>query len=484
MISGAFRNGLWGGLASAISAILGIAGAIIIVRSLTPQAYGELSYYLWLSSVLSILGCLSLPVAITKITAELRGSRQPEEAHALICWVFLVVILINLLIGGILLFISAGRPSPQQYYLFLIAGIPVTNGCASVLRSMLMGRERYLPVALAVIISAGIQFGLVLFVNQVRGGLIGFLISNLSLFFLQAAVLLLYVWKQTGFHLWFHPPRLPRISTWQRYFTFAAPAALVLFFETVVWQRSEIFFLEKLSSIDQVGFYNLGYTAFGTFLVMGWAVINGYYPAISCDYGAHAWDQIQEKASQGMILAALFAVPLCFGGWVIMPRLVPIFFGQKMMAAAQVAQILFLGILPGTLAGMLSLTMNAIGGIWYTVCVGGVISLVNIGLDIWFIPRFGAAGAAMASTSAQFFYTFLLVLLLHIFYKIEVPWRILVAISSIGVLTTLVMPTIIQTWVPGALGLLSAICLAGTAYTLVILASGYLKIPRTTRGQA
>lgn len=471
----AIRNGLWNASANVVAALAGVIGSILIVRSLTLEAYGMFSYYLWLAGILGAIGTLALPNSLTKITSELRGRYQLDEARALSQSVALSLFGLNLLItiGTVIWAISS--PPAQQTYLFIIAVILIPTALVAVFRSTLWGTERYGPVSMASTGSSLLRLALVGIAYLAQWDAPGFVAAVLGTSIVEG-IMLGWIINRTansvGVSFAFH---LPNEDTVRRYLAFVVPATLSLPLAVIVWERSEIFFLERFSSIEQVGFYGLGFTIFDMFLALGWALINGFYPAISKDYGAGDWPQIRAKVHQALRLATLYAVPLSFGAWATLDRLIELLYGPKMDAAVPVAQILSAGLLPGVITGVLGATLIAVGRIWFSAGLGVAISTVNIALNLILIPRFGAVGGALANTGVQLLYTVVLFIAVYRLYEIRVSLRSVAKIAVIGALTTFVLPGVVQVWLPGVWGLACAVILAGFVYMASAWRLGYIQ---------
>ena len=462
----------------------GVLGSILIVRSLTREQYGTFSYFLWLSSILNTLGTLAFPSAVTKITSELRGNGQDAGARSLSRWVAQCLLAGNVLLSVGFVLWAFHSPGSQKLYWLMIALSLAPNAITAILRSTLWGRENYRPVSLTIGITSVLQMAFIGIAYIYHWGVAGFLAALLSVSAMQALGLSIVlgrpIQRRSSRRMLFQVPPVPIL---RRYWAFAAPATLVLCYEVVVWQRSEIFFLQRWSSLDQVGFYNLAYTVFSTLLALGWALLHGFYPAFSKDYGAGQWPRIRDKVRQGMIVAALFAVPLTFGGVAILHNLTVFLYTPKMLPMVPVAQILLLGLLPGVITGLFSMLVNSVGGVWIQVRLGLAMSVVSVCLDLVLVPRFGALGAAVANTATQFTYSALLIALVQRKYQIILPWRSIVSILIAGSLTTFLVPLVTQSWFTGIAGLVMAVALATTLYIVAVFTMGYVRSLKTLDAQ-
>jgi O-antigen/teichoic acid export membrane protein len=258
------------------------------------------------------------------------------------------------------------------------------------------------------------------------------------------------------------------------FFGFAAPATLNVIFEVIVWQRSEVFFLDHLSSTAEVGFYNLAFTIYAVFLGLGWTLINGFYPAISRDFGRDDWTNIRKKTREGVTLSVLFSAPLSFGGLITLDGLTTLLYGHKMHPSVIVGQVLFAGLVPGVVSGMYGLMVNAVGGIWLNVRLGAVLSVVNVGLDFLLIPHLGALGASVANTAAQTTYAILLMVAARRRFGITIDWSVVGGVVGLGLAATLLVPEAVQVLLQGVVGLIIAVLVGGLLYCTLAWRLGYV----------
>lgn len=465
---GTLHNGVWNAGSNALIALAGLGCSVIVVRSLSPEAYGEFSYYLWAASVAGAVGTLALPHALTKVGAELLGQARAHEAGALTAQVWRATLLLNsalaLLLAGVWLR-DPGRP-----FLLVLAATQLPTALAGIASSHLWARQQYQPVALWTGLAALAQVVLVVLADVLGWGGPGFTAAVLA----SGAVTWLGLLRHLRGVPLRHPPALsPGVTA--RYAAFAVPATLSRLIEVVVWQRSELYFLSRLSSVAQVGFYSLAYTIYAIALAVGWALINGYYPALShlqgaVQAGTQPQDAIRRKVQQGVNLAALYAAPICFAAVVSLRAVVELLYGEKMQPAVAVGQLLLLGLIPGVICGMLSLTVSALGRIWYGVALGLGIAALNIGLALWFIPSQGALGAAAATTAAQAVYALGLAQVTLRLCRVPLAWRPPLVLTALAAATILGMAEVLtHLWpAPGSLMAVMGAALGAVFYLALI----------------
>lgn len=473
----ALRNGLWNSLSRIVLGAAQVFGSILIVRSLTSaEEYGVFSYYAWLAGILSTLGVLAFPNSLTKVASELRGANEDNEAQALMRWLFWVLLGVNMLLGVAVASRALFVPTPERYYLFIVALVPLMNVLVRLFSSLLWGYEQYRPISIATSFAGIAQFMLIGIAYFADWGVSGYLVAVVLSMNVFIPLLLLL---SRGRHLIVSAlatSHWPSRETLARYFDFFKPAALIIVFDAIVWQRSEVFFLERFSSVEQIGFYSLAFSVITIFIGLGFALINGYYPSISREYGAGNWVRIRQQVSQVMLLAVIYATPLMFGGWVAIERLTLLMYGEKMLPMVDAARVLFIGLVPAVVSGVLGLTIGALSQVWLQVRIGISLAVLNIVLDVMLITwlQYGAVGAAVANTGTQLTYAVWLYVVVRKLSGVSLPWRAIFAVMGIGFLTTFVVPWLILQWLPSAWGLLVAIVVSALCYGLGLWLSGLM----------
>lgn len=145
-----------------------------------------------------------------------------------------------------------------------------------------------------------------------------------------------------------------------------------------------------------------------------------------------------------------------------------------MQPAVAVAWIVLFGLIPGSLAGLAMLTINATGRIWMNVRIGAVMALLNIALDIIFISGYGAIGASIANTSSQTITTIVVIIVLQKMYGIQMPWKKLPLLAIVSIISTLAIPILKQSMLMVLGNLIAVITVSAFVYLAAIWKLGYL----------
>jgi O-antigen/teichoic acid export membrane protein len=473
----AINNGIINSLAGLITSLTGLLGSILIVKTLSLEDYGQFSYFLWLAGFLSTLSTFNIPIAITKVTSELRGAGKSREVKQLTLWITIILLIINVVItaGLILLGIFSTQASKIVYWLISLIMIP--NSMASISRSFLWGKQKYLFVSLTNISASVLSLFLIVIGYYFVVNVYWFAFSNIAINIIQFILLGIYLIKPSLKNLFQHLGNLKvHRSTKRLFWGFAFPSLLEMVVTLIIYQRSEVFFIEKFNHISEVGYFSISFTIFSILLGVGWALINGYFPAVSHEFGAKAWKNIQKQIDQGTLFGFFYAIPVIFGGLVFIEAFIRFIYGYKMLPSIPILRILLLGVFPGMIVGITGLSLSAIGGIWDRVKVGLLVAMVHLTLCQLIIPKYGTQGAALVNLLSQSINASLLLFILKKKYGINLPFQRIVKMLLIGFLVTGILPYFLLQFISPGFGLLVSIVLIGIIYFFAMKLFGFTKI--------
>jgi O-antigen/teichoic acid export membrane protein len=184
----------------------------------------------------------------------------------------------------------------------------------------------------------------------------------------------------------------------------------LLFFITGSWaiEIGDRYLLNGMLGSEAVGLYTLIYSLLGVIASLGTIVSQTFFP-----YIAAAWNQKQNYRiylNAALKYSLVVIIPAMVGFFVLRTQIVTLVSGEKYLEAAN--------IIPGLLLYPL---LSALNFILYqivllrrrTMLIGGtyaVGAVINIGLNLFLIPRFSMTGAAIATVIS---YAFVFVVLAY-----------------------------------------------------------------------
>lgn len=155
-----------------------------------------------------------------------------------------------------------------------------------------------------------------------------------------------------------------------------------------------------LLGFTQVGLYNAAYKPVTMLLALPLTYFTGLFPAL-----ARAWhegpDALKRLAARSLHLCALFAMPCGVGGTLLAPEIVALLFGEPYRESALPFSILVWSAVLVVLRGTYRHGLNAAGHQSLDLRSAVISSLLNAGLNILLVPRYGLVGAACATVAAD-----------------------------------------------------------------------------------
>jgi O-antigen/teichoic acid export membrane protein len=384
----AFRNILRLSVGDFIAKSLNFLACVYLARTLGVEGYGVLEF------AISILTYFLL---FADGGLELWATREAASGVDIRCLVARIVPLrFALALGSFafLLVVLVFLPNyPALGTVMTLFGLTLFVQAVN-LKWVFMGQERMTPVAAGLVI-AQIVFALAIFlvVHNPRAIIwvpILRLVSDLAM---AAYFASLFVKTHSNLRLKFtlrNPGAALRPALTLG--TSHGLATLNYNFDTIV--------IGLMLSPMMVGLYNAAYKPVTVLLAMPTTYFIGLFPALS---RAHAQNQesFREIATRSFGLAALGAVPLGIGAFFLAAPIIKFLFGPAYADAAMVLQILSWSAVLVILRGTFRQSLNAAGKAGLDLRCAGSAVLLNVILNLLFIPRYGIIGAAVATLISE-----------------------------------------------------------------------------------
>ncbi|HIG57497.1 MAG TPA: flippase [Candidatus Handelsmanbacteria bacterium] len=388
------RNSRSVAVATAVTALGGLATSMILSRWLGPAEYGKYSYITWLVGVVTLVANLGLPSTATRFIAEYRAL-QPDWGRALYRDMIWLESLAIVGMAAMLLLWGALRPS-----VFFTVGFAtlllIPMALSRLITAVAGGLQRFEIGMVAQLICTPLQLVLLGIILLQEWGLQGVLCALLAT---EAVRLFLLAW---GVQQHWGTDREERLrgEERRRIIRFAATVFTLTLVDAVVWQKSEVFFLERFATMEAVAVYSLAYGLTFTIMQLPVAVSNVLYPIL-----VQVQETNGEEVSRGYGLMikymALLVIPVGALAMLFAPQVVQLLYGEEYAGAVPVLRVLMVaGIVatfcrPSSMALYSAEKQNFILGVTLLIAIGNVLA------DLVLIPRYGAIGAAWANSSVQ-----------------------------------------------------------------------------------
>jgi O-antigen/teichoic acid export membrane protein len=404
-----------------------LAISIIVARNLGPDMMGIFSIIVLMISAVEIVSNLGLQNLSTKYIAEFSGRDQAENREKLLFHVikvkfgFTVVFSLLLVIFSRHLAQFYSEPQLELYVIVSAVGL-LPSGLTMIMQSVIQGLQKYKIIAYRNLFVAPVHVAVTFLALKLHYGISGLLVANILVSVLDLAIYAYYVSRHVRFRFSFDVPLRKDIS--ERIFRYNWQVALIVFLDTVVWQKSEVFFLGKLSARSEVAFYSVAYNTANWMVAFLPGVFSGVlFPAISELYGKGENKSIKKIYLHSTRYLMMLAVPICFGGLALSKRIVALLYGSEYLPMVPAFDILLLSTCFGIVASAGSSVIYATEKQYFIVKVGTILAIGNILMNLVLIPRYGATGAAIANSTVQVAGALVGFAMLSRFLDVHIPYK-------------------------------------------------------------
>lgn len=403
--------------------------SIFLARFLGPVQMGEYSYLMWLVSTLSILLTLGLPRTVMRFAAGSKGFNQTQIiSRTLIFQLKTAVIAFLAGLIGILLF-GGGQKFTLLVVLLtlLIATLNLLTG------SILSGLQK---------------FNLLFKINLLVSPLL-LIFSLLVLFFAKSITNLLFVNLLSiafslGVSIYFLKdlinltiPKLPH-KIYRNIKGNTISISLIVFLDLILMERSEVFFLKNYSTIEQVAFYSISFGLVGRVMTLVPGAVSGVImPKVSFLHGKSQLAKIKLTYFNSTRYLILITMPIIFAGIALIDLIINLLYGSEYNTLIPIIQILLISGGLSAIVAAAAAVLYGTGGQSFILKLASIAAILNIILDMLFIPDYGAIGAALANFIAQ-----ILGVIVGTYYLIKkkqmpFPWKDLSKVLVAALISTL-----------------------------------------------
>jgi O-antigen/teichoic acid export membrane protein len=368
---------------------MGMVMMVILARSLGAEGYGTYQRAEAFVFMFSILGSLGLDMILTREVAR-RGARAPEYLTG--------VLILKLLLGPLCFALILGFAYARGYhgeflwgiwcYSFVLFLTTISQTCDAYLQGLdEMGYIAITNIAnqLAFVVLGGACVWL--------GKDLRWILSALVV----AAVIRLVVSTSilTRLRIRFAKPQPGTLTYLLRQ---SVPIAFAASF-VVVYQQLDAVLLGELKGNTQVGWYKAGVKFLLFFTVLRESFLVAIYPVFAsvAQRGREHMGTLVTRAVRYQLVVALYFI-ICF---VVLPRVAPTLLGDAFVNTAAILPIMALMLVPQTISITMGRVLVASGNQKRIMAATGVALVVNVGLNLAFIPRFGYMGAAVAGATSE-----------------------------------------------------------------------------------
>lgn len=399
------KNTVFNFLSSLILSISRFVTSVIIARMLGPVLMGAYSLVTFTISVLDIITSLGLQNLAIKYISEFDGENNTDTREKIIRYILKIKIILT--IAGSIFLITFSRFFARFYaddnlktYILIAAIALLPAGIAAIGRSIMQGLQDYRALTFQALLSAPLSIIITLFFLYLGFSVNG--VIAVTVFTSTVDLIIYYFFIRRHIKLRFClktslPPDLKK-----RLITYNWHLAIIVILDAIIWQRSEVFFLGRLSSQADVAFYSVAYN------LSSWIIAflpgmfgNVLFPVMSELFGKNEKNKLNELYILSTRYLMIFSIPFCFAGIGLSSTIIRLMYGSAYLPMTPVLNILLVSSCFGIIASPGSSVYYATERQRYIIKIGLCIAIVNIILNLSLIPSFGAIGAAIVNSFSQ-----------------------------------------------------------------------------------
>jgi len=386
----------WNILAKLARLAAGPVSFIIVVRILGSYNWGVLSILKTIAGFALIIVTLGGSQALLKYLPAMRvkGGMQSFFSQIRRLFIFQIAAWI-VLVALVWVFrdtISSfyrDRPENFNIYLFAAVALVIFKVSISMVTNILQSWYKTKKLSIVIAIANAVYLLLMMLLLRAGLGIIGYLIAGAFIDMLTTIILipgiveLVREDKRIG-------EETPGIGSIMKY---SLPFVVTGLLTQIVWRHSEVLFLGRYIGAEASGFFSLAYDipqmALEFVPLTIWPIVMaGISEVFSRDDR-----RLPEAIDIYYRLLFMLVIPVAAMGFAFARPLVPLLYGSEMLPAALLTQLFFIVFSYSFLYTPMSMVLYVIGKSWVNMLVLTVMAVLNIGLDIALIPRYGIWGA-------------------------------------------------------------------------------------------
>ena len=458
---------------------------VVLARVLGPSVMGQYTYAIWLINISVIVATAGIPNTVYKYIPEINHKLGVDHGRFLFFVLFTISMILSVGVGLFIAYIFPLFKDTAGYgiYMDMIAiAIPLVV-FSTLIIAYFKGRLKF---SLVYILSGLYAIFLCAFTlipafvsRSIDPVLLGFLLTNI-LYFL---FLILIGIRQVSMHrAWYYVVHVKQYLSDKKLYKsvgfrdimlYIFSVSFILILDTVVWDRSEVFFLKHFADDAQVAYYSIDLSVVQKIISLLPAAIGGYLISYFALFNVKSSQKdMQQMLYNAGKLLIIVSVPIALCGAALASPLIKYGLGNTYIGAVGTLRVLFFFGFWGPISTPILFLLYGLKRIRVIMTLGIIFTIVTLILDYFFVRAYASIGGAIADSIVQFSFAMCLFGYLKVNLHKQYPYMVLVKtiIASIPVAVVLYL---LVTHVTSFFSLLFAIGAGSIVYFIEI---GYMRV--------
>lgn len=395
------RGGLWHMANLVVPQLYSLVASVVAARFLGAEGMGRQSYIAFVALSVTMLLSSSMWVSLVRHIGETMGRGDAGAVRGLLAWAWRIEG-VTAVVGGVaLVAVALAGAEPEGAWL-LAAAITTASILHTVPSAILTGLQQFKQAAIVGLTTGLVGTAATVVVLDAGGGIVGMFAVELVIGILNLAwtgILAQRVLLRVA------PTPVPAGPLRRRVTRFALGYSAGIVLELIVARRSELFFLERFSTDEQIAFYSIAFAMVTAASQLPRALAAPMAPAFATLFGAGSTERIAAGFNRGLRLLLVFALPLTAAGIALAPELARVVYGDEYRAVSAPLLILLAGYPLFGLTSLANALLTGLGRLRFAIGANAAAAAIDVALAVTLAGPLGARGAALANLSGQVVYS-------------------------------------------------------------------------------
>lgn len=391
------RGSFWNATSTILPQLFVLVMSVVAARFLGPEDMGRQSFIAFIALSATALFGGGIAATLMRYVGEMLGGGRPAVARDLAGWGWRLATICALL--GTVVMVATGVLGAAPEAAWILAGFGCGLGILqSIPNAVLVGTQEWRRASIVGLVTGTIGVPLVIGVLAAGGGIVG-------MFAVDVAVILAnLIWSGSLSRgvlrrLATKAERDPQVRSAAS--AYARWALLSVLLTTIVFKRSEFFFLNHYASDRDIAIYSISFAAVFAITTLTESLVQTLLPAFATLFGGGHGARIETGFDRAQRLVMMLSLPLTAVTVALGPEVLKLVYGQQYSETGQMIQIMAIGIPLLAMMNLAQAFMVALGKVRALLAIGSVAAVVNLSLAFILIPPFHDIGAALANLVGQ-----------------------------------------------------------------------------------
>jgi O-antigen/teichoic acid export membrane protein len=418
--SSVLRGSFWNVASTILPQLFVLVMSIVAARFLGPEDMGRQSFIAFIALSATALFGGGIAATLLRYVGEMLGAGRPTVVRDLASWGWGLATIWAAL--GTAAMIGTGLLGATPEAAWILAGIGCGLGILqSIPNAVLVGAQEWRRASMVGLTTGTIGVPLVIGVLAAGGGIVGMFAVDVAVIFTNL------IWsgalsRRVLTRLATKPERDPKVRRAAN--AYARWALLSVLLSTIVFKRSEFFFLNHYASDQDIAIYSISFAAVFAITTLTEALAQTLLPAFATLFGGGQQERIELGFDRAQRLVMMLSLPLTAATVALGPEALKLIYGQSYSATGQIVQIMAIGIPLLAMMNLARAFMVAHAKVRPLLAIDTTAAIVNLTLAFILIPSLHDVGAALANLVGQVIVAVIVTIYaLRFMGNVRVPFR-------------------------------------------------------------